>query len=247
MQFRSDGRGKRLSANDHFFSSSGILAPLFEQVVPVMGDDSRKPDTETISVTLKVLQDAAAQGNAKAAYQLGIMYANGDEVELQYSRAVEYISQAAEAGLVEAMSTLAWLYANGLGVQQDDEKTRYWYFKAAEFGEPKDQYMIATMYRFAQFGAQRDHQKALEWYYKAADQGFPPAQFALGKMLMDGKHIEKDLVRAFQWLSLAVANGSKRAGKAMEELVKQMTPEQFNHARAEMLSAAGNEMQDRQQ
>lgn len=230
-----------------FFPAVVFLRLCFNKWYPVMGDESQKPDTETISVTLKVLQDAAARGNAKAAYQLGIMYANGDEVELQYSRAVEYISQAAEAGLVEAMSTLAWLFANGLGVQQDDEKTRYWYFKAAEHGEPKDQYMIATMYRFAQFGAQRDHQKALEWYYKAADQGFPPAQFALGKMLMDGKHIEKDLVRAFQWLSLAVANGSKRAGKAMEELVRQMTPEQFNHARAEMLAAAGNEMQERPQ
>lgn len=207
-----------------------------------MGNQPEKSLNESVSVTLKVLQDAAAQGNAKAAYQLGIMYANGDEVELQYSRAVEYISQAAEAGLVEAMSTLAWLYANGLGVQQDDEKTRYWYFKAAENGEPKDQYMIATMYRFAQFGAERDHNKALEWYYRAADQGFPPAQFALGKMLMEGKHVEKDLVRAFQWLSLAVANGSKRAGTAMEELVKQMTPDQFNMARAEMLSSAGNSM-----
>ena len=230
-----------------FFPAVVFFRLCLHKWYPVMGDESQKPDNETISVTLKVLQDAAGRGNAKAAYQLGIMYANGDEVELQYSRAVEYISQAAEAGLVEAMSTLAWLYANGLGVQQDDEKTRYWYFQAAEHGEPKDQYMIATMYRFAQFGAARDHQKALEWYYKAADQGFPPAQFALGKMLMDGKHIEKDLVRAFQWLSLAVANGSKRAGKAMEELVKQMTPEQFNHARAEMLSAAGNQMQERPQ
>jgi TPR repeat protein len=207
-----------------------------------MGEQPDNPVNDSISVTLKVLQDAAAQGNAKAAYQLGIMYANGDEVELQYSRAVEYISQAAESGLVEAMSTLAWLYANGLGVDQDDEKTRYWYFKAAEQGEPKDQYMIATMYRFAQFGAARDHEKALEWYYKAADQGFPPAQFALGKMLMEGKHVDKDLIRAFQWLSLAIANGSKRAGKAMEDLVKQMTPDQFNRARAEMLSAAGHHM-----
>jgi uncharacterized protein len=212
-----------------------------------MGDQPEHSENESISVTLKVLQDAAARGNAKAAYQLGIMFANGDEVELQYSRAVEYISQAAEAGLVEAMSTLAWLYANGLGVRQDDEKTRYWYLKAAEQGEPKDQYMVATMYRFSQFGAKRDHQKALEWYHKAADQGFPPAQFALGKMLMEGKHVEKDLVRAFQWLSLAIANGSKRAGKAMEELVKQMTPDQFNLARAEMLSAAGHHISDQQQ
>jgi TPR repeat protein len=212
-----------------------------------MGDRQENSDNESISVTLKVLQDAAAQGNAKAAYQLGIMYANGDEVDLQYSRAVEYISQAAEAGLVEAMSTLAWLYANGLGVRQDDEKTRYWYLKAAEHGEPKDQYMVATMYRFAQFGTSRDHQKALEWYYKAADQGFPPAQFALGKMLMEGKYVEKDLIRAFQWLSLAIANGSKRAGKAMEELIGQMTPDQFNLARAEMLSAAGHQISDQKQ
>ena len=74
---------------------------------PSMADQPESPHNQSISVTLKVLQDAAAQGNAKAAYQLGIMYANGDEVELQYSRAVEYISQAAEAGLNEAMSTLA--------------------------------------------------------------------------------------------------------------------------------------------
>ena len=50
-----------------------------------------------------------------------------------------------------------------------------------------------------------------------------------------------------EWLSLAIANGSKRAGKAMEELIGQMTPDQFNLARAEMLSAAGHQISDQKQ
>lgn len=193
---------------------------------------------------VRAIEKAAAAGNAEAQFQLGVMYANGDEVPLNYSRAAELIRQAAEQGLVAAQSTLAWLCANGYGVAQSDEEARGWYLKAAEQGSAKDQYVVGTMYRFAQFGAARDPEAALEWYRRAADGGFAPAQFALGKMLMDGKQLPEDRVAAFQWLSLAHVNGSKRAEDAVKELLRRMTPEEVLRAKAEMLATAGHHLGD---
>ena len=184
------------------------------------------------------LERAAEGGNAEAQFRLGVMYANGDEVPLNYSRAAELIRQAAGQGMVSAQSTLAWLYANGYGVDQRDDKAREWYLKAAEQGSAKDQYVVASMYRFAQFGAARNIAASLEWYRRAADQGFAPAQFALGRMLMEGKHIAEDRVAAFQWLSLAHVNGSKRAEGAVRDLLKRMTPDEVERAKAGMLSVA---------
>ena len=148
--------------------------------------------------------------------------------------------------MVAAQSTLAWLYANGYGVRQDDDAAREWYLKAAEQGSPKDQYVVGTMYRFGQFGAGRDPGAAVDWYRSAAEQGFSPAQFALGRMLMDGKHVPEDRIGAFQWLSLAHVNGSKRAQDAVKELLKRMTPAEVVRAKAEMLAVAGPRLSERE-
>lgn len=188
------------------------------------------------------LERAAAAGNAEAQFRLGIMYANGDEVPLDYARAAELIREAAGQGLADAQSMLAWLYANGYGVVQSDEAAREWYLKAAKQGSPKDQYLVGTMYRFAQFGADRDGEAVLDWYRLSAEQGFAPAQFALGKLLMEGKQVAEDRVAAFQWLSLAHANGSKHAERAVRELLQRMTPAEVLRAKAEMLAAAGHQL-----
>jgi TPR repeat protein len=199
------------------------------------------PSPETMRA-IAALEVAAAAGNPDAQLRLGVMYANGDEVPLNYSRAAELIGQAAEQGLVDAQSTLAWLYANGYGVAQSDDGAREWYTRAAEQGSARDQYVVGTMYRFAQFGAGRDGAAASRWFRLSADQGFAPAQFALGKMLMEGKVVPEDRVAAFQWLSLAHVNGSKRAEGAVKELLRRMTPAEVLRAKAEMLGAAGHQL-----
>lgn len=196
--------------------------------------------TETAQA-VEAMERAADAGNVDAQFRLGVMYANGDEVPLNYTRAAQLIQQAAEQGMVDAQSTLAWLYANGYGVQQDDAAAREWYLRAAGQGSPKDQYVVGTMYRFAQFGAERDPAIAVDWYRRAAEQGFAPAQFALGRMLMEGKHVPEDRIGAFQWLSLAHVNGSKRAEGAVKELLNRMTPAELVRAKAEMLAVAGDQ------
>jgi TPR repeat protein len=187
------------------------------------------------TIPLAELQTAAEQGSAEAQFRLGVMHGNGDEVELDYATAVKWFSQAARQGHESALITLAWMYANGAGVDSNEAKARELYLLAADHGSAKAQYVVATLYRFAQYGVEKDIAKALHYYTEAANQGFATAQFALGKLLFEGKLVEQDDMTALQWLSLAHTNGSKRAEDYIKELLKRLSPEQVKQARRAVL------------
>ena len=184
------------------------------------------------------VRKAAKAGNAEAQFRLGVMYGNGDGVGLDYDQAREWFEKAAAQHHENALITLAWMYANGAGVGADEDRARQLYLKAAAAGSAKAQYVVGTMYRFAQYGVEKDVAKAVQWYQKAADQGMPTAQFALGKMLMEGKGVMRDDVAALQWLSLAHVNGSKRAEDYVKHLIKRMDPEQVRAVRERMTRLA---------
>jgi TPR repeat protein len=128
------------------------------------------------------------------------------------------------------------MFANGTGVEVDETRARQLYLAAAERGSAKAQYVVATMYRFAQYGVAKDIEKAVDWYLTAANQGMATAQFALGKMLMEGKGVMRDDGAALQWLSLAHVNGSKRADDYIQHLIKRMPPDEVRAIRDRMLS-----------
>lgn len=195
------------------------------------GDANRISEQE-----LSLLRRAAENGHVEAQWQLGLMYADGDAVKLDYVQAAAWIRRAAEQGFVRAQSVLGWLFANGLGVRQNSEEAGRWYRTAAEQGSAKDQYMVATMYRFGRYGVEKDLAEMLRWYQAAADQGFAPAQYALGKLLVEGRLIPRDHILAFQWLSLADANGSAAAGKHLQRLMQEMSTEQIEESKARMLA-----------
>lgn len=192
--------------------------------------------TETVTPELlHKLRKAAESGNPEAQFRLGVLYGNGEGVELDHDKAMGWFKQAARQGHESALITMAWMYANGAGVAVDEQKARELYLMAADHGSAKAQYVVGTMYRFAQFGATQDLPKALHYYTASANQGFATAQFALGKILLEGKQVEKDDITALQWLMLAEANGSKRAGDYIKELLQQMSPEQIAEARKAVL------------
>jgi TPR repeat protein len=77
---------------------------------------------------------AAAQGNALAQYNLGLMFENGQGVAQDYAEAVRLYSLAAEQGLAGAQDNLGWMVQNGLGVAQDRAEAIRWYRLAAAQG-----------------------------------------------------------------------------------------------------------------
>ena len=62
---------------------------------------------------------AADQGDAKAQFNLGNCYANGNGVQKDLTQAVFWYRKAADQGYVEAQYNLGQCYRIGYGVQKD--------------------------------------------------------------------------------------------------------------------------------
>jgi TPR repeat protein len=186
---------------------------------------------------IPVLEEEAQQGAPEAQFTLGSLYANGDGVPLNYTKAAHWIGRAAEAGLTAAQPVMAWLCANGYGVEQDDAKAREWYLRAAEGRDADAQLALAVMYQFGRFGAEKDPARMLAWYQRAAQQGHPKAQFALGKLMAHGDLVQQDDEAAFQWLTLAIMNGSEPAKQELAMLTGRLKEAQVEAFKQRMLEA----------
>jgi TPR repeat protein len=204
--------------------------------------DNPTPDTPApdpkLKLAIEALHQAVGQGNAEARYRLGMLYANGEGVELDQVKGAELVAAAAKQGHAAAQATLGWMYANGYGVNHDDAQARTWYQRAADKGDIKAAYTLGTIYRFGQLGVEKNGEQAVHWYLIAANQGLAAAQFALGRLLMDGKLVPQDEATALQWLSLAHLNGSSKAEETIETLIRRMDPAVVQQVRDTMLAQA---------
>lgn len=84
---------------------------------------------------LKYFQQAAEQGNAKAQYNLGVCYENGQGVLQNYTEAVKWYRKAAEQGDALAQYNLGGCYYVGQGVAQNYTEAVKWIKKAAKQGD----------------------------------------------------------------------------------------------------------------
>jgi len=66
-----------------------------------------------------VLRSAALKGDAAAAYEIGVRYAEGKGVATNLDEAAKWYGRAAEAGVVPAIFRLGTLYEKGLSVKKD--------------------------------------------------------------------------------------------------------------------------------
>ncbi len=119
---------------------------------------------------LAEFRPVAEQGDAKAQFHLGLMYANGEGVPQDYQEAVKWYRRAAEQGDARAQSNLGLMYDKGQGVPQAYQEAVKWYRRAAEQGRPSAQYNLASMYYSGQ-GVPQDYVLAHMWTNLAASQG----------------------------------------------------------------------------
>ncbi len=89
---------------------------------------------------------AAAQGNADAQFNLGVLYSRGRGIPQDYEEAANWFRKAAEQGDVPAQSMLGFLYLKGQGVKQDYQQAMFWYLRAAEKGYAIAQHNLGVMY-----------------------------------------------------------------------------------------------------
>lgn len=89
---------------------------------------------------------AAELGNARAAFEIAIIYRDGLLGEPDMKKMISYLQQAAKQGLVLAQTELAVSYLQGTGVDKNEQTAMYWYEQAAKQGDAEAQYYLGHLY-----------------------------------------------------------------------------------------------------
>ena len=121
-------------------------------------DASTKGDNVEAFEQWKLL---AEQGDAKAQYNLGLIYALGKGVPKDLAQAIYWFEEAAEQDHIDALMKLGFVYYNGKSdIDKDLRKSARWYIKAAEKGDAQAQNKLASMYQTGE-GVLKDYKKAI--------------------------------------------------------------------------------------
>ena len=172
-------------------------------------------DTKT---GLSALEYAAANGQPRAAWKLGRMYADGDGVQRNDLRAFDYFRGIVETHADEVPGTaqapfvasafvaLGSYYLDGIPgstIKPDADRAREIFaYAASYFGDPEAQYHLGRMYLDG-IGGVREPKQAARWLTRAAQKGQYEAQAVLGAMLFKGEFMARQAPRGLMWLTLA--------------------------------------------
>jgi len=121
------------------------------------------------ATAVRLFRPLADQGDARAQFQLGRMYASGHGLPQDHVAAVSWFRLAAEQGNADAQRNLGIMYKRGRGVLTDNAEAAAWFRLAAEQGDPAAQTDLGDMYQEGR-GAEQDYVLAHMWYSLAAGQ-----------------------------------------------------------------------------
>jgi localization factor PodJL len=177
------------------------------------------------------LLNAAANGDAAAAFEIATRYADGSLVKKDLGKAAAWYTKAAEGGVAVAQYRLGSLYERGQGVSKDLIKAVNWYQRAADQGNVNAMHNLAVlMSEGADSGP--DHDKALQWFLAAGNYGVRDSQYNLGVIYARGLGVQQDLGESYKWFAIAAAQGDTDASARRDEVAKAMQPGDLAKARA---------------
>lgn len=175
----------------------------------------------------------ANQNDAKACYNLGLMYHDGDGVEQNMDEAVKWYTKSASLNYKEAQYILASLVFRREIQSISYERAAQYYQQAAELGHVKSQLNLGMLYYRGDVIAQ-DLAASFKWLNLAASNNSSEAQGYMANLYMEGIGVQQDIVKTAMWLMLSIQNEDKRFvsrhTKMLNHTVSQMSAAQVASA-----------------
>ena len=175
------------------------------------------------ATTIQKWREAAGRGDAKAQYNLGVVFGNGNGVATNYVESAKWFLRAAELGDAKAQFNLGNAYITGKGVATNFVEAVKWYRKAAEQGNAKAEFNLGVSFDLGR-GVETNHEEAVKWFRKSASRGNAKAQLRLGACYAEGRGVSKNVQMAYGWLRLAQARGVKDIPASLKSLAGSLTP-----------------------
>lgn len=163
------------------------------------------------------LRQAAADGDARALYEIATRYQQGRGVEADAEQAAIWFERAAERGLAPAQYQIGNINEKGLGVERDIEAAMAWYERAASQGNASAMHNLAVLHAMGASG-RTDNRQAARWFQDAADLGVTDSQFNLGILAARGVGMDQNLVEAYKWFDIVARAGDGDAGDKRDEV-----------------------------
>jgi len=179
------------------------------------------------------LRQAAADGDARAQFEIAAIYTEGRAVEQDYLEAAKWYERSAAQGLVPAQYRLGNLYEIGTGVEKDIAVARLWYQRAAEAGNRMAMHNLAALYASGQLG-EPEFDTAAQWFEQAANLGMTDSQFNLGMLYARGLGVAQDSGQSYKWFALAARAGDVDAAKSRDDVAKSLSAEAIASLEAEV-------------
>ena len=167
------------------------------------------------------LRNAALHGDAAAAYEIGVRFAEGRGVQANPEEAARWYERAASKGIALAQFRYASMLEKGHGVKKDLAEARRLYLAAATRGNAKAMHNLAVLYAEGIDG-RPDYATAEQWFRKAAAYGISDSQYNLGVLTARGLGTAKDMAESYKWFALAAEQGDKEAARKRDEVASQM-------------------------
>jgi localization factor PodJL len=183
------------------------------------------------------LRSAALGGNAAAAYEIAVRYAEGRGVPANAEEAARWYERAAGKGVALAQFRYAAMLEKGHGVRKDLAQARRLYLAAASKGNAKAMHNLAVLYAEGIEG-KPDYATAAQWFRKAAEHGVADSQYNLGVLAARGLGTPKSMTDAYKWFALAGAQGDKEAARKRDDVASQMDAATLGQAQAAVKSFA---------
>lgn len=160
---------------------------------------------------------SASSGDVDAQIKLGKMYRDGDGVEKDGKKAVEWLTKAAKQGSLNAHYLLGDIYASGNGVPLSYSKALEWFKFPLDQGDSDTQVYVGWLHENG-YGVPKDNSKAIEYYALAVEQGHSTGQHNLGYFYEQGIGVPKDENKAFEYYTLSAQQGDSNGQRKLGEL-----------------------------
>jgi len=161
---------------------------------------------------------AAERGNARAQFDLGLMYANGDGVEKNEALALMWFNRAAQNNFSKALNVTKVATVN-----ETSQKFKFAQ-EAAKRGDARAQFDLAMMYKNGE-GVTRNERLAFNYFHKAARKNHSEAKFQMGLCFAEGKGVKKQSQLARYWFKLAAKAGHSKAMAYLASVERTLSPQ----------------------
>ena len=116
--------------------------------------------------------EECADVDARAQYEIGLLYFDDDQIRHDYAKSAEFLGMAASNGHPEAQFMLGQFYKNGVGVEKNIDECVRWLSAAAYNRHKGAQILLGNMYRMGD-GVPVDRVESDAWYDMADGKSNP--------------------------------------------------------------------------